>query len=106
MKVCYKYIYFGSFEHRNLLHAIISNILFVFLQNDPTLMQYRSDLITEAGRRLDKARMVRFDERTGYFASTDLGRISSHFYIKYDTVEVGGRESVGLLDSFSAWCYY
>jgi activating signal cointegrator complex subunit 3 len=42
----------------------------------------------EAGRKLDKAQMVRFDERTGYFASTDLGRIASHFYIKYDTVEV------------------
>ena len=32
--------------------------------------------------------MVRFDENTGYFFSTDLGRIASHFYIKYDTVEV------------------
>ena len=42
----------------------------------------------DAGRKLDKAQMVRFDERTGYFASTDLGRIASHFYIKYDTVEV------------------
>jgi activating signal cointegrator complex subunit 3 len=44
--------------------------------------------ITDAGRKLDKAHMVRFDERTGYFASTDQGRIASHFYIKYDTVEV------------------
>ena len=32
--------------------------------------------------------MIRFDERTGYFACTDQGRIASHFYIKYDTVEV------------------
>ena len=59
-----------------------------FLQTDPTLTQYRTELITEAGRKLDKARMIRFDERTGYFACTDQGRIASHFYIKYDTVEV------------------
>lgn len=52
------------------------------------LEAYRRELITAAGRKLDKAQMVRFDERTGYFASTDLGRIASHFYIKYDTVEV------------------
>ena len=32
--------------------------------------------------------MIRFDERTGFFACTDQGRIASHFYIKYDTVEV------------------
>lgn len=52
------------------------------------LENYRKELITVAGRKLDKAQMIRFDERTGYFASTDLGRIASHFYIKYDTVEV------------------
>nr|XP_022293850.1 activating signal cointegrator 1 complex subunit 3-like [Crassostrea virginica] len=58
------------------------------IETDPTLEKHRRDLIVDAGRKLDKAQMVRFDERTGYFASTDLGRIASHFYIKYDTVEV------------------
>ena len=32
--------------------------------------------------------MIRFDENNGYFNSTDLGRTASHFYIKYDTVEI------------------
>ena len=32
--------------------------------------------------------MVRFNEGNGYFYSTDQGRIASHFYIKYDTIEV------------------
>lgn len=31
--------------------------------------------------------MIRFDERTEYLYSTDIGRTSSHFYIKYDTIE-------------------
>lgn len=55
---------------------------------DPALELYRKELVMEAGRKLDKARMIRFEERTGYFASTDLGRTASHFYIKYNTIEV------------------
>ena len=37
---------------------------------------------------IDKAKMIRFDERTGYLFPTDLGRTSSQFYIKYDTIEI------------------
>ena len=48
----------------------------------------RRDIIIEAARKLDHAKMIRFDERTGYLYATDLGRTSSNFYIKYDTVEV------------------
>ncbi|XP_056902456.1 activating signal cointegrator 1 complex subunit 3 isoform X2 [Takifugu flavidus] len=56
-------------------------------QMDPTLELYRKELAVESGRKLDKARMIRFEERTGYFASTDLGRTASHFYIRYNTIE-------------------
>uniref|UniRef100_A0A665WS52 U5 small nuclear ribonucleoprotein 200 kDa helicase n=1 Tax=Echeneis naucrates TaxID=173247 RepID=A0A665WS52_ECHNA len=57
-------------------------------QMDPSLEMYRRELVVESGRKLDKARMIRFEERTGYFASTDLGRTASHFYIRYNTIEV------------------
>ncbi|XP_054637612.1 activating signal cointegrator 1 complex subunit 3 isoform X2 [Dunckerocampus dactyliophorus] len=57
------------------------------LQMDPGLELYRKELVVESGRKLDKARMIRFEERTGYFNSTDLGRTSSHFYIRYNTIE-------------------
>ncbi|TMS11145.1 Activating signal cointegrator 1 complex subunit 3, partial [Larimichthys crocea] len=56
-------------------------------QMDPALELYRKELVVESGRKLDKARMIRFEERTGYFASTDLGRTASHFYIRYNTIE-------------------
>lgn len=56
-------------------------------QMDPGLEMYRKELVVMAARKLDKARMIRFEERTGYFASTDLGRTASHFYIKYNTME-------------------
>ncbi|XP_032413978.1 activating signal cointegrator 1 complex subunit 3 isoform X1 [Xiphophorus hellerii] len=56
-------------------------------QMDPALELHRKELVVESGRKLDKARMIRFDERTCYFASTDLGRTASHFYIRYNTIE-------------------
>ncbi|XP_017269735.1 activating signal cointegrator 1 complex subunit 3 isoform X2 [Kryptolebias marmoratus] len=57
------------------------------LQMDQGLELYRKELVIESARKLDKARMIRFEERTGYFASTDLGRTASHFYIRYNTIE-------------------
>lgn len=56
--------------------------------DDRTLSRKRRELITCAARNLDKAKMIRFNERTGDLNVTDLGRTASHFYIKYDTVEI------------------
>lgn len=56
--------------------------------DDPHLGGKRRELIVLAARSLDKARMIRFEERTGLLHATDLGRTASHFYIKYDTVEI------------------
>lgn len=79
----YTYLYV-----RMKCNPLVYGINYNTIESDPTLETHRRDLITDAGRKLDKARMIRFDERTSYFSSTDLGRIASHFYIKYDTVEV------------------
>ncbi|KAH8389377.1 hypothetical protein KR200_001896 [Drosophila serrata] len=57
------------------------------LQKDPTLEARRRALIMNASMSLDKARMMRFNQRTMDMNITDLGRTASHFYIKYDTVE-------------------
>lgn len=70
---------------------------------DPALELYRKDLVVESGRKLDKARMIRFDERTGYFASTDLGRTASHFYIKYNTIEVNALRHVHSVHCRGRW---
>ncbi|XP_052868650.1 activating signal cointegrator 1 complex subunit 3 [Anopheles cruzii] len=58
------------------------------LQEDPTLELKCRQLIHTAAMALDKARMLRYNERTGDLNVTDLGRTASHYYIKYDTVEV------------------
>ncbi|XP_063773108.1 activating signal cointegrator 1 complex subunit 3 isoform X1 [Pseudophryne corroboree] len=68
-------------------NPLVYGISHKVLQMDPLLEKHREQLVIEVGRKLDKARMIRFEERTGFFSSTDLGRTSSHFYIKYNTIE-------------------
>ncbi|XP_076004539.1 activating signal cointegrator 1 complex subunit 3 [Genypterus blacodes] len=78
----YTYLYV-----RMRANPLVYGINYKTIQMDPSLELYRKELVVEAGRKLDKARMIRFEERTGYFASTDLGRTASHFYIRYNTIE-------------------
>ncbi|KAL3683377.1 hypothetical protein R1sor_001399 [Riccia sorocarpa] len=54
---------------------------------DPQLTAKRKSLITDAARSLDKAKMLRFDEKSGNLYAVDLGRVASHFYIQYRSVE-------------------
>ncbi|ELT88015.1 hypothetical protein CAPTEDRAFT_159536 [Capitella teleta] len=79
----YTYLYV-----RMRINPLVYGIPYQSLQDDPTLEAHRSDLIIGAARMLDKARMIRFDERTQTLNPTDVGRTASHYYIKYDTVEV------------------
>ncbi|XP_071491238.1 activating signal cointegrator 1 complex subunit 3-like [Diadema antillarum] len=78
----YTYLYI-----RMHLNPMAYGLMFKDSQNDPGLTKFRNDLVTTAARNLDKARMIRFVESTGDLHSTDLGRIASHFYIKYATIE-------------------
>ncbi|GAA0146069.1 DNA metabolism protein [Lithospermum erythrorhizon] len=54
---------------------------------DPSLSLKQRALVTDAARELDTAKMMRFDEKSGNFYCTELGRIASHFYIQYSSVE-------------------
>ncbi|KAI3673352.1 hypothetical protein L6452_39470 [Arctium lappa] len=54
---------------------------------DPSLGLKQRALVADAARALDKAKMMRFDEKSGNFYCTELGRIASHFYIQYSSVE-------------------
>jgi activating signal cointegrator complex subunit 3 len=79
----YTYLYI-----RMMCNPLVYGISYQDLQTDPTLENWRRELVIKAARELDKAQMVRFTERTGLLFATDLGRTASHYYIKYDTVEV------------------
>lgn len=54
---------------------------------DQNLERKRKELIDIAAKELDKAKMIRYNINTGDLITTDLGRIASYFYLKYDTVQ-------------------
>ncbi|KAF2937977.1 hypothetical protein DAI22_03g087400 [Oryza sativa Japonica Group] len=54
---------------------------------DPSLGSKQRAFIIDAARALDKAKMMRYDEKSGNFYCTELGRIASHFYLQYSSVE-------------------
>ena len=81
-------------------------------QSDPELKDHRRKLIISAAKDLDKARMIRFAERTGTFHATDLGRTASNYYIKHNSIEVssdllwGRALAVVICECLHGWQYY
>lgn len=73
---------------RMRINPMVYGIEYAELINEPQLENKRRSLIVKAAMSLDKAKMIRFNQRTEDFNITDLGRTASHFYIKYDTVEI------------------
>ncbi|XP_026299668.1 activating signal cointegrator 1 complex subunit 3 isoform X2 [Apis mellifera] len=55
---------------------------------DQNLEQKRRELIDQAAKALDEAKMIRYNINTGDLSTTNLGRIASHFYLKYDTIKI------------------
>ncbi|PXF48116.1 DExH-box ATP-dependent RNA helicase DExH14 [Gracilariopsis chorda] len=53
---------------------------------DPGLYSRRATLIEQAANALDDARMCRYNPRGGTLTPTDLGRVSSHFYVSHKTI--------------------
>lgn len=53
---------------------------------DAGLHSRRAQLIEQAAKALDDARMCRYDDRTGALSPLDLGRVSSHFYVSHETI--------------------
>ncbi|KAK9842537.1 hypothetical protein WJX81_005041 [Elliptochloris bilobata] len=56
------------------------------LETDPRLHERRLDLAHSAASVLDKNNLIKYDRRSGNFQSTDLGRIASHYYVKYHSL--------------------
>ena len=56
------------------------------LKDDPTALQRRVDLAHSAALLLDKNQLIKYDRRSGVLQSTDLGRVSSHFYVSHGSI--------------------
>ncbi|KAF7411272.1 hypothetical protein HZH66_000168 [Vespula vulgaris] len=73
---------------RMKLNCLQYGISYPTIADDPNLEKKRKELIDAAAKALDKAKMIRYNIQTGDVNTTDLGRIASHYYLKYDTVEI------------------
>lgn len=56
-------------------------------EDDESLEQKRVDLIHSAANVLRKANLIKYDDKTGKMQATELGRIASHYYITYGSME-------------------
>ncbi|EAZ63248.2 RNA helicase-related protein required for pre-mRNA splicing [Scheffersomyces stipitis CBS 6054] len=56
--------------------------------DDKILYERRVDLVHSALTILHESKLIIYDELSGSVKSTELGRISSHFYINYDTIKL------------------
>ncbi len=73
------------------------------LKTDRYLVQHRADLIHTAASALDKANLIKYDKKTGLFQVTALGRVASHYYIKYDSMSIYNenlKSNMGMIDLF------
>jgi len=79
----YTYLY-----TRMLRNPMAYGIKYDDMQYDELLVQQRTQLIIEAAKLLMRCRMVKFDQRTGQFYSTDVGRVASHYYLHFESIEL------------------
>jgi pre-mRNA-splicing helicase BRR2 len=59
-----------------------------YTDDDPYLVQKRADIVHTAAVLLEKGNLIKYDRKLGSFQSTELGRISSHYYVTYASMAV------------------
>ena len=58
------------------------------ISQDPLLIKRRADLVHSAATLLDKHNLIKYEKKTGSFQVSYLGKIASHYYIKYPSIAV------------------
>lgn len=77
----YTYLYI-----RMLKDPVLYKVINERHPEDNTLYYYREDLAHSALQILHDNNLIVYDKANGTIISTELGRIASHFYIKYDSI--------------------
>jgi pre-mRNA-splicing helicase BRR2 len=57
-----------------------------YQEDDDGLVQKRADIIHSAAILLEKCQLVKYEQSTGRFTSTDLGRIASYYFVTYNSM--------------------
>lgn len=55
-----------------------------YLEDDPSLVQKRADIIHTAAVLLEKCFLIKYERASCKFQGTELGRIASHYYVTYN----------------------
>lgn len=79
----YTYLYI-----RMLKNPLLYGLTWDEKEDDPLLVKKRRALIVNAARTLDEAQMIRFDETSGNFGTTTVGRVASHYYIRHESMRM------------------
>ncbi|CAB3404822.1 unnamed protein product [Caenorhabditis bovis] len=72
---------------RALQNPMAYGMSYNVLDRDPDLREHFTRMMKEVAFQLDNNQLIRFDQATEYLYSTDLGRIASNFYVKYETMQ-------------------
>ena len=78
------YVYLPS--SKNAPKSQTYNLSLEELSNDPTLMQRRLELCHSAALALDKAKLCKYDRKSGALQTTSLGRVASHYYVGFESI--------------------
>ncbi|OCH86010.1 putative RNA helicase [Obba rivulosa] len=74
-----------------------------YLEDDPSLIQKRADIVHTAATMLEKCHLIKYERASGRFQSTELGRIASHYYVSYNSMSVYNqhlRPTMSILELF------
>lgn len=101
--LAYTYLYVRMLKNPTLYGIPIDEIT-----NDKFLLQRRTDLVHSAALILDKHGLVKYDKKTGVFQVTQLGRVASHYYIKYGSMSTYNenlKPHIGMIDLFRLFSF-
>lgn len=94
----YTYLYVRMLRAPHLYGITEEEIL-----EDPLLVKRRTDLIHSAALTLDKHNLIKYDKKSSVFSVTALGKIASHYYIKYPSIATYNehiKPNMGIIDLF------
>ena len=76
------------------------------INQDPLLVKRRADFIHSAATLLDKHNLIKYEKKTGSFQVTNLGKIASHYYIKYPSIAIYNeniKPTMSIIDLFKVF---
>ncbi|EGR33237.1 hypothetical protein IMG5_058570 [Ichthyophthirius multifiliis] len=97
----YTYLYI-----RMLRRPDLYSIPFEEFEEDRLLVRHRANLVHSAATLLDKYGLVKYDRKTGILQATSLGKIASHYYIKYPSMEIYNKHlklNMGVVEIFKVF---